>query len=451
MNVLIVGASVTAFRLAQELMTRHQVVSIREDSGGQSGFEQLDIETVRGRATSADALKAGRVEHADVFIACTSSDEQNIVACLVAQKLGAKRTICVLTRPGFLSTADDEEDLADSLGIHVVVRPGEQLAQEIVRIITVPGALDVRVFAEGRVALLRYRVERGAPAAQAPLRSLGLPKAMNMVNVRRGDEMIVPKGNTRLREGDHVLAMGEPAALREFVGLLAPEQSRSGRDVVVIGAGRVGVSIASALERARYNVKLIEVDKTRCELAARRVKSMVLHGDGADLELLEQEQIADAAAVVCVTNNDEKNLLVSLLAKSLGVRRIITRADRISNERMFERVGVDVVLSKGGAAIRSVVLQLDQDHAEIRAELEHGSTCVIEVQLPDAFPPTQLSRLAPPEHAIVGAITRGRRVIIPGGNDELRPGDQLLVFCRTVDEEQAHAFFLEYRGTAEPV
>lgn len=423
-------------------MSEHQVVSLREP-GHASRFERLDVESVNGSPTSPESLRDARVDKADVFIACVDSDEQNIVSCLAAKRMGAARTICVLSGHGFLGSRGSEEGLATTLGIDEVVRPGEQLAQEIIRIVSVPGALDARTFAEGQVMLLRYAVEDGAPITARPIRSLPMPKAVVLVTIRRGEELILPRGETQIRSGDKVVAMGRPNDLAGLSKLLRKTQRRERRTVAIVGAGSVGVAIARGLIDIGWQVILIESDRGRCDHVSEQLDCLVLHGDGADLDLLEQERIGDMSVVIAVTNNDERNLLVSLLVKGLGVPRIITRADRLHNERMFERVGVDVVLSARGAAIRSVVQSIDTSHREICAVLEHGSACVIELLLPDDFPTIPLFRVKPPHYAVVGTIVRGKRVIVPGGSDELQGGDKVLIFCSVATEAETREFFLD--------
>lgn len=442
MNILVAGGNLMALRTAEALMSEHQVVSLR-DSDEAIRFERLDVETIVGSPTSPDALRQARVTSTDVFVACSDSDEQNIVACLAAKRMGAKRTICVLSSHGFLSVEGAKNDLADSLGIDEVIKPGEQLAQEIVRIVCIPGALDARTFAEGRVLLLRYAVEAGSPITEAPIRSLSLPKGVVLVTIRRADELILPRGETQVMAGDKVVAMGRSGDLAALARLLRRSQKKERRNVAIVGAGSVGVAIARSLLQLGWQVAMIENDRARCERVSEELDCLVLHGDGADLDLLEQERIGEMSVVVCVTNNDEKNLLVSLLVKGLGVQRIVTRADRSHNERMFERVGVDVVLSARGAAVRTVVQSIDTSHHEIRAVLEHGSACVIELQLPTDFPAVPLSRVRPPHYAVVGAIVRGKKVLVPGGADELRNGDNVLIFCSAATEDETREFFLD--------
>lgn len=444
MNVLIAGESVVGIRISAELMVNHHVVYLAPEAYAGTRLERLDVEKISGDMSSPESLRRARVGDADVFIACSDSDEQNIVTCIAAQRLGAKRTICILRQPGFLNVGGDDAELADSLGIDLVIRPGEQLAEEIIRIVTVPGALDVEEFCDGRVRLLSYAADKESLITRDTLANLKLPKHVVLVMLRRGDEMIVPMGNTIVQPGDKVIAMGRWKSIRWLLQRFLRSESRAkvSRTATVVGGGTVGVAVVRGLEEAGWEVKLVESDKERCEQIAAGVQSMVLYGDGADIDLLEQERIGESSVLVATTNNDEKNLLVSLLAKQLGVKRIVTRADRLSNERLFEKVGIDVVRSARGAAIRSVVRTIDQSHSEIRAELEHGDACVIELKLPSDFPEIRLRDLRPPTFSRVGAVVRDRRVVVPGGNDVLRGGDEVLIFCTRDDEEHTREFYL---------
>ena len=172
------------------------------------------------------------------------------------------------------------------------------------------------------------------------------------------------------------------------------------------------------------------------------VTGLVLHGDGTDLDLLQAERIGERPLLVAVTSNDEKNLLVSLLAKSLGVERIVTRADHLSNERLFEKVGIDVVLSARGAAVRSVLRSLELTPSEMLAEVEHGDAEVLELVLPDDLPAIPLASMKSELLGIIGAILRKGQVIIPRGSDKVQGGDHLLVFCLRAVEADVRDFFL---------
>ncbi len=449
MNVLVAGDDDTAFQIAEALMVSHQVTLLVPATANRATLERLDVEVVTGTATDRTALDSAGVAEADHFVASTSHDEQNLVACLAARRLGAKRTTCVLNHSGSLGDVDAALGLAESLGIDSVVRPAEHLTEEIVRIVTIPGALDVEVFGDGRVLLVKERLDADAPVTKAPLKAIRFPPSVIVTAVDRGDELIVPTGNTRLQAGDNILLMGLRQQVRAALPLLRHAHDDGDRRATIVGAGTVGAAVAEALTLADWKVTVVEADLARCEEVAGALDCLVLHGDGADLELLEQEGIGEVPVLIAVTNNDEKNLLISLLAKNLGVERIITRADRISNERMFEKVGIDVVLSTTSAASRSIVRSIERTHADIIAELEHGDACVMELELPFDFEKRFLRDVRPPKTAVVGAVFRRTDVLIPRGDDELRPYDRILVFCQSDAEDEAREYFLGPRDADE--
>ena len=429
-----------ALQIVEALMKRHQVVCLHPADGQAWQQEGLDADIMTGELTSPVALKAAGIANVDVFVACSKNDEQNIVACMAARRLGAQKTICVLLRKGILSTHAEGLELAQSLGIDQIVRPIDQLAQELLSIILVPGALEAAQVAEGRISLFRYKVDAGSQAAHSTLAALKLPKKTRLVHLRRAEEFIVPRGDTQLLPGDRVIAMGDHQHLTRL-GELMTETSHQRREAVVVGGGRVGRAVTRGLMRAGFGVKVIESSRERCDIVAEKTEALVLHGDGTDLEFLEQEHIGEAPVVIAVTNSDERNLLVSLVVKQLGSARVLTRAARLSNERLFEKVGVDVVRSAKGAALRTIVATIDPKGSEIHAELEHGDARVLEISVADSAKPLALAAASPPSYSVVGAILRGIKVIFPGGSDEIRPGDHLFVFCAREDEESTRDYF----------
>lgn len=444
MNVVVAGEHAIALQVMEALMAKHQVVYVGERFNAADRFDRLDIEAVFGPITSPESLRLARVDQCDAFIACSDSDEQNIVACLAAQGLGAKRTTCVLHRSAFLRISDDDH-LAETLGISEIIRPAQQLADEIVRIANIPGALEAEDLAGGRIQLLRCEVEEGAQITRGPLKQLQLPRGVLLVAVRRPNgEHELPSGSTTIASGDQVVVMGRRSSLNRFLPKLGKgDNGRLVRQATIVGAGAVGASVGHALEDAGWRIKLIESDRERCDRVAPKFKGLVLHGDGADIDLLDSEHVDDTPVLIAVTNNDEKNLLVSLLAKQMGVERIITRARQVANERVFEKVGIDVVRSAHGTAVHSIVKGIDKGESLIRAELEHGDARILELTLPRTFPVTLLAKLRPPVGAVVGAVLRGRKVIVPDGKTKLRPDDHLLVFCMRADEQQVREYFTE--------
>ncbi len=445
MHIIVAGDHETPVRIAEALMKDHQVSLIIHQTN-LSRVDHLDVQVVRGSATSAPLLREAGAVEADFFVAASDSDELNIVSCLAASKLGTHRTICFLGAAlGDHFEFEDDVALADSIiGVDEIIRPSEQLAEEIVRIVTVPGALDVRSFHGGRVLLLKDLIGADAPIIGKPLGEVGVPEGVRIAMIQRGREFLVPDPKTALSPDDRVTTMGTRVELMRFrsKALGMGRHRLKKREAIICGGGIVGFRVAQGLGQLNWRVKLIEENKDRCEELAQQLDCRILHGDGSDLDLLEQERISTADALVAVTDNDEGNLLISLLAKSLKVPRIITRADRAKNARLFEQVGIDVVLSTQGAAIRTVVGDIVQTDTKHLADLEHGTLGVFEFELPSHFPKTLLYDLGPPCLASVGAVLRGRRTLVPSGADELHPRDRILVVCRTEDAEQTGQYFL---------
>ncbi len=450
MYIVIAGGDELALRIVEELMTEHDVVMVTADTPDAARLERLDVDVVRGMTTSPQKLREARVNTADFFIATSTDDEKNIVACVAARQLGAGHVICFLARRGFFELTTSEADLAESLGIDTVIRPAALLAEEIVQIVTTPGALDVRKFASGKIQALKFEVEKDSRLEGIPLQRAKLPKDTVLVVGRRGNEFFVPHGSTYFEAGDKLTAIGTPASINSLSRYLRPHKNdRRKRRVVIVGGGLVGSAVAEMLVDGNWPVTVIEQDKARGEDLAAQIKCLVLHGDGADLNLLAQESLYDVGALVAVTSNDEKNLMISLLAKQLGIPRIITRAGTIVMEHLFETVGVDSVLSAHGAALRWVVDDLIESHTDRVGDLEHGDLRVLELELPCDFQPVRLGDMRVPPTTIVGAITRGRQVIIPTGSRALLPGDHIFVFCTASNEAASRRFYLDYRPDSE--
>jgi trk system potassium uptake protein TrkA len=442
MRIVIVGGGEVGFSLSQALSAKHDVIVIDHNLQAADRFEKIDVQFVAGGGTSRDTLRTAGVENADVFIACTGLDEVNIVACGMANQLRSLRTFCFVSREDFLRLSDEQEGLR-SFGIDRVVWPEAQLADDIERIVSSPGAIDAEEFAGGAIRLLEYRLSPGSPLAAARLADLHLPHGALIVAVRRGDALFIPRGNTQLADGDKVIVMGTPEAMEDVQQRVRPGGESGHEDVVIIGGGDVGLRLAERLEGIRrMQVRIIEHNPQRGEmLAARLRRALVLQGDGTDLALLEAEDVGRSDVLVSVIDNDERNLFASLLGRQLGARRIITRVSRPANLRLFERVGVDVALSARGAAVASVLHQIEGGKASLLAVLEEGEGRILELEVPAQFAGRALHDLAPPSDSIVGAILRGDRALVPRGTDALQAGDRLLVFSTREAADHVRTFF----------
>ena len=441
MRIIIVGGGEIGFALSQALAGQHEVFVVDHAPDVADRFEPLDVQFVLGTGTSSDVLARAGGDGADVLIACTGLDEVNIVCCAVARQLGSPRTICFVSRDDFL-TLRDAKGLA-AFGIDRVIWPEAQLAQDIERIIRAPGALDAEIFADGAICLVEYRLDAGSPVIGHRIADLHLPHSSLIVAVRRGDAFFIPRGNSELATGDKAVVMGTPEALHDLrhrmTGTLEADRQR----VTIVGGGDVGLQLAERLEADdAMDVTVIERDGARGEMIAARLHhALVLNGDGTDLELLETENVGRSDVLVGVIDNDERNLLASLLARQLGVRRIITRVSKRANLRLFERVGIDVAISARGAAVASVLHQIQGGSTRLLAVLEQGAGRILELDVPAAYPARELRHLAAPLNSIVGAIVRHSRAFIPRGNDRVEPHDRLIVFTTHEAADKVRDYF----------
>jgi trk system potassium uptake protein TrkA len=432
MRIIISGDGEIAYQLARTLYEQHDLVIIEDNPDEAARFDRLDVQMLHGNASHPDVLREAGIEAADNFIACLGSDELNIISCLTAKRIAPTRTTCFVSREEYVRSFAGIVESDGALAIDRIIWPQYMLAEEIARIVLVPRAIDVEIFAGGRIWLMEFRLRDDSPLLGALVDS-GLPRGVLAVAVRRADDLFIPSGRTILKPGDRVAFMGNQGALRglqERVNLADRNRSRR-RQVVIVGGGTVGLALAKRLERERdVEIKVIETDRERCEeLAAELPRSLVLRGDGTDLELLEAEQVGRSEVLVSVTSNDEKNLLCSLLAKQMQVPKIITRVNRRENVRLFEGVGIDVPLNPMTTAINVVLNSLQENRIQLLASIESGKAAVMELDVPENYEGLHLRELPRIEGAIIVAITRGEETLVPGGADRIEPGDRLLVFA----------------------
>jgi len=442
MRIVIAGGGQVGSSLARALATNHEVFVIDHDPEVADLFQSMDVEFLVGSGTSEEVLARAGVEQADFFVAATGLDEVNIVACALASRLGHPQTICLVSRAEFLGTSETGGGLA-AFGIKRVVWPEAQLAADIERIVTVPGAIDAEVFAGGVVRLLEYRLDEGSPLTAGSLGGLHLPRGSLIVAVKREGRMFVPRGTTRLEAGDKVVVMGTPDAMHAVETLLHPARAGGRLQVTIIGGGDVGLQLAERLEQIpSVDIRILERESDRgAMLAAKLGRTLVLNGDGTDLEFLESENVGRSDVLVSVIDNDERNLLASLLARQLGVPKVITRVGRPANLRLFERVGIDVAISARGAAVASILHQITGGASSLLAVIEHGQARVFELTVSPSFGSRQLKDVGTSEDAIIAAILRGTRAIVPRGDDVIQAGDRILIFSTQDAADRVRQFF----------
>ena len=439
MKIIIFGATEVGCLLATEFFEDHDITIIDKEENRTDEFDKLDISFVQGNATDTNVLKQADIRNADVFIACTGIDEANIVACLAAKKVGGVRTICFVSKGEYKNTLNTS-DYCDFF-IDYIIWPEELLTQDIFRIVTVAHALDVENFADGKARLLEYKVQPGLSIINQKLKDIGFTKDTIIVGLTRDSKLFIPNGDTEILEGDKLIFMGTPHSLDILAGTFFHEKDQV-KTAAIIGGGNVGAMLAKSLDDLKIKTKIIEKDYERCQFLAQTLeRTLVIHGDGTNLKILDEEDIGSSDIVISVTNNDERNLLCSLLCKQLGVKRVIARVAKVLNIPLFEKVGIDIAISPKNSAINEVKNDLEENDVDILATVEQGQGEVLEICVREEFNDKMIMELKLPARAIIGAIHRKNFVIIPKGDTKIRTGDVLITFTMAENAETIKEFF----------
>ena len=443
MKIVIYGATEVGCLLATEFFEDHDITVIDKEENRTEEFDKLDISFVQGNATDINVLKSADIINSDVFIACTPLDEANIVACLSAKKVSGIRTICFVSKAEYQNTMelDKSNDYLGDFFIDYVIWPEALLTQELFRIVTVAHALDVENFADGRARLLEYKVRPGASIVGKMVKDCGFTRDTIIVGIKRDDLLFIPNGLTEINENDKLIFMGTSHSLDILAGTFFHEKEQV-KSVAVIGGGNVGYMLAKSLEDMKIKTKIIEKDYDRCEFLAQELhKTLVINGDGTNLKILDEEEIGSSDVVISVTNNDERNLLCSLLVKQLGVKRVISRVSKVLNVPLFEKVGIDISVSPKTSAINEVRNDLDENDVDILATVEQGQAEVLEILVKDEFNGKKIMDLRFPAPAIIGVVQRRNQVIIPKGDTQLREHDILIIFTKADTAQQIKSYF----------
>lgn len=443
MKILIYGATEIGCLLATEFFEDHDITIIDKEENRTDECNKLDISFVQGNASNIDVLKSADIQNADIFIACTGIDEANIVACLTAKKVSGIRTICFVSKEEYkktLSFNKNGEHFCDFF-IDYIIWPEELLTQDIFRIVTVAHALDVENFADGKARLLEFRIKEESILANKKVKDCGFPKETLIVGVTRNSELFIPYGDTELLVGDKLIFMGTSHSLDILAGRFFHEKEYV-KNASIIGGGNVGLMLAKSLEAMKIKTKIIETDYERCQFLAEELKNtLVINGDGTNLQLLDEEEIGASDVVISVTNNDERNLLCSLLSKQLGVKRVIARVAKVINIPLFEKVGIDVAISPKTSALSEVKNDLAENNVDILATVEQGQGEVLEIAVIPEFNNNRIMDLKMPAHGVIGIIQRKNNVIIPKGDTVINTNDILIVFTKTESANIIKEFF----------
>ena len=444
MRIVIVGAGKFGYSIAELLANEEfDVVLVDQDETRlEAARNTLDVLTIAANGASPITMNDPDIREADILIAVTAGDEVNMIACILAKKHGITHTVARIRDMQFLSEA--KEYLKQNFDIDLMLNPELITAREIYRILMTPAALDVEDFASGKVRLFETKVTRHSPLANIPLKDLEMPKAVLAGMIFRDQRMIIPHGDDCLMPHDNAYFIGDPVEIQKFSQTFVHRDARRLEHVMIIGAGRTGRFLGKMLDEADVAVKIFDIDRERSRLAAEALENgLAICGDGTDIDLLTEEGVASADAVVCLTEDDKLNLMLALLAKHLGAKKTIVRVARGEYIELMEKVGVDIVLSTRLLSASEVLAFARRGGVVSVSLLEGAKAEAVEVIVQEGAPVAgvRLMDARLPRECLVCAYVRGEEAVIPNGASVLLPGDRTILFIRTGFAQKVMKYF----------
>ncbi len=435
MKVVIVGAGEVGFHIASRLaMENKDVVVIDYDPEAIKRLsESIDVQTVSGSGSSPAILEEAGIREAEIMLAVTDSDEVNLVACLMADILSpTTKKLVRLRGADFESYHDAFKENAPH--IDTVINPDIEVVRTIERLMSVPGAVDVGEFADGRIKFVGVYLEPGSRLAGVRLSDL--PSVLKddrplIAAVVRDDQLIIPRGDNHLRAGDLVYFISEEKNLFKHLSIFDKHATPVKR-VMIVGGGRIGYRLAKTLEDNSIACKVIEKRATQCDfLAERLARTVVLHGDGSDQSLLVEENIHDIDLVVTLTGDEETNIFTSLLAKRLGAKKTITQINKFSYFSLMSTIGIEQVVSPRLSAINTILQHIRRGKVLSAISIKGEEGEVMEaLALPTSdIVSKPLKKIAFPKGSMVAGIIRNETIIIPGGDSVIEPDDRIIIFA----------------------
>ena len=436
MNIVIVGCGKVGSVLAEQLSKENHEVTVIDSNSFkiERMQEKLDIQGVVGNGSSYQVQLSAGLKRADLLIAVTSKDEVNLLSCLIARKGGHCHTIARVREYDYYKEIDI---IKDELGLSMFVNPEREAAHEIARLIQVPSALELDVFAKGRINMVGIKV-----GEKSMLDGMHISDVRSKINqnvlvctIERNGETIIPKGQDHICTGDNVsfiLPISEMTSFFERIGVV----SKPIKNVMIAGGGAVAYYLAEMLAQARIGVKIIELDKRRCEYLAEKLDNVkVIYGDATNQDLLHEEEIDKTDAFVSLTNMDEENIMLSLYANEVSKAKLITKINKITFNNVIKNLSIGSVISPKNIIAERIIRYVRTIQNSRGSNLEtlyriNDKTEAIEFKVRETQKDIiniPIMELKIKEGMLICAIIRKGKMITPGGRDTILPGDNVSV------------------------
>ena len=430
MKIIIIGAGEVGYHIAKSLYQTNDVIIVDLNEDACDRADELDVHVIHGNGANVSILH-DVLEDADLLVAVTGSDEVNIVSCmackLIVEDKDKLKTVARVSNPDYI---DKPVAKRPQIGIDLMICPELSLASEVAQILAIPSAIDAEFFAGGKVEMMEFVVPEDHSLVGKQMQDMRLANCCIVSALFRDAEVIIPHGEDTIEGNDHLVVIGKPASMKEVRDMFGEKAGKRSK-VMIIGGGVVGFYLAKMVAKSEFDLKIIESDKYRsAQIAEELPDVLVLNGDGTDVSLLKEEGVSEMDVVISVTNSDEKNLLCSLLAKQLGVKKVIARSDRSEYVSLFEMVGVDSAVSPRQATVNEVlkltlgkgiesVITIEGEQAEIIEYTASGKSKIVG---------KPLKNVKFPAGAIISMVVHKGNTVVPRGEYIIEEGDRVVVF-----------------------
>lgn len=436
MKIIIVGCGKVGYTLAEQLNEEGHDITVVDVNGEkiEQAMSTLDVQGIEGNGTTFNTLLEAGIKISDLLIAVTARDEVNLLCCLIAKKTGNCNTIARVRNPEYVN---EMNYLREGLGLSMVINPEFTCARGISNLIEVPSALDFTTFGKGRANLIKLSIPEGSVVNDMTV--VDFSKKVHsktlICAVERGHEVIIPDGNTVLRENDKMYVVIPPAELHSLLSKIGIK-AKPIKNVMIIGGSRIAYYLAKRLEEAHIRVKIIERDFQNCEKMSELLPhTLIIHGDATDRQVLLEEGIDDVDAFVSLTNMDEENLVLSLFANKVSDAKIVTKVDKVAFEEVIGDLPVGTIACPKNITAKSIIQYVRGLQNSVGSNIETLYRVIDDKAEMIEFKVNQESRvtgiplmeLSLKKSLLVCAIFRKGKIITPSGRDTIEPGDSVLI------------------------
>jgi trk system potassium uptake protein TrkA len=449
MKIIIAGAGEVGFHLAKLLSYESQEITLIDTHRDSLLYADthLDIKVMKGDATSISILNEARIDVSDLFIAVTSSETTNITACVLAKQLGAKKTIARISNTEFIEQQDQVE--FTKFGIDELISPESLAAAEIELLLNQSVFNDTYEFEGGALTMLGLNLSETAKIAGKSVKDAAkLIPDIHFVPIaiqRYGSHLtVIPRGDTMLLEGDHVVFMTSEGGDEELCKLTGKFKTEI-KNVMILGGGRIGSRTARGLtDDSKFNIKIVEKDKDKAfDVADELPNVLVINGDGRNVELLEEENIQDMDAFISVTGDSETNIISCLLAKSRGVKKTIALVENVDYFELSHSIGIDTLINKKLLAANSIFRYIRKGEVVAMTKLSSMDAELLEfiVKPKSKICNKIIKKINFPITAIIAGVIRNGQGMIALGDFKVEAGDRVVVCCMPESIKKVEKFF----------